>query len=98
MTVVDRIVQLIRETSSSLPEDAVKALRQAMRRERKGSSAAVVLDTILANVELAKRQGTPLCQDTGTLTFFVDDGLKAKVMTLFETPPESEIDVWHTIG
>ena len=79
MTVVDRIVQLIRETSSSLPEDAVKALRQAMRRERKGSSAAVVLDTILANVELAKRQGTPLCQDTGTLTFFVDDGLRRRV-------------------
>jgi len=39
----------------------------------------VVLRTILDNVALARRQGTPLCQDTGTLTFFVDEALRRKV-------------------
>ena len=79
MKTVDQIVQLIRETSSSLPEDVLKALKAALRKERKGSSAAVVLKTVLDNCALAKRRGTPLCQDTGTLTFFVDGRLRRKV-------------------
>ncbi len=79
MDVCEKIVGLIRETSSSLPEDVEKALRAAARREAKGSSAAVVLKTILDNCKLARREGTPLCQDTGTLTFFVDVKLRRKV-------------------
>ena len=43
------------------------------------SPAVTVLKTILENVALARRQGTPLCQDTGTLTFFVDESLRRKV-------------------
>ena len=77
--VVEKISALIRETSSSLPEDVLKALKAALRRERKGSSAAVVLKTVLDNCAIAKKRGTPLCQDTGTLTFFVDERLRRKV-------------------
>ena len=76
---VERIVALIRDTSSSLPEDAERALRRALRREEKGSGAATVLSTILRNVKLAREKGTPLCQDTGTLTFFVDERLRSRV-------------------
>ena len=79
MDVVARIANLIRETSSSLPADVERGLRSALRREAAGSSAAVVLKTILDNVKLARKSGTPLCQDTGTLTFFVDDALRRKV-------------------
>lgn len=74
--VIDKLVGLIRETSSSLPEDVLAALKTALRREQRGSSAAVVLKTILDNCALAKQKGTPLCQDTGTLTFFVDERLR----------------------
>ena len=76
---VDQLVALIRDTSSSLPEDILKAIKAAHRRERKGSSAAVVLKTILDNCAIAAKRGTPLCQDTGTLTFFVDERLRRKV-------------------
>ena len=76
---VARIVALIRDTSSSLPEDAERALRRALRREEKGSGASTVLSTILKNVKLARANGTPLCQDIGTLTFFVDERLRAKM-------------------
>ena len=79
MTTVDRLVDLVRATSSSLPDDVVAALVRARRRERAGSSAAVVLGTILDNVSLAKKRGVPLCQDTGTLTFFVDSRLRRAV-------------------
>ena len=79
MTTTEQILELIRETSSSLPEDVLKALKAALRTEAKGSSAAVVLKTILDNCAIAKQRGTPLCQDTGTLTFFVDERLRRKV-------------------
>ena len=79
MNVVDKLVGLIRETSSSLPADVIKALKAAQRKEKKGSSAAVVLKTILDNCAIAAKRGTPLCQDTGTLTFFVDERLRRKV-------------------
>ena len=73
---VNRIAELIHETSSSLPDDAEQALRKALRRETKGSSARLVLETILQNVALARTAGTPVCQDTGTLTFFVSENLR----------------------
>lgn len=76
---LDRLVSLIRETSSSLPEDILSALRRAKRREVRGGSAAIVLQTILDNCALAAEKGTPLCQDTGTLTFFVDERLRRRV-------------------
>ena len=79
MNVVDKLVGLIRETSSSLPADVIRALKSAQRKEKKGSSAAVVLKTILDNCAIAAKRGTPLCQDTGTLTFFVDERLRRKV-------------------
>ena len=74
-----RLAELIHATSSSLPEDAKLALRKAVRREPKGSSARLVLDTVLRNVELARGTGAPVCQDTGTLTFFVSENLRRTV-------------------
>ena len=74
-----RLAELVRETSSSLPEDVERALKSALRREEKGSSASVVLRTILDNVALARKSATPLCQDTGTLTFFIGDDLRDTV-------------------
>lgn len=79
MGIVERIAALICETSTSLPEDVESALGRALRREAKGSSATMVLKTILDNVNLAREKATPLCQDTGTLTFFVDSSLRKKV-------------------
>lgn len=81
-----QIAELIHRTSSSLPADAERALRTALRRETKGSSAHMILETILQNIGLARQAGTPLCQDTGTLTFFVDDTLARKAPpTVFDT-------------
>lgn len=79
MKTADRILALIRETSSSLPDDVEKAILSAMRREESGSSAKMILKTILDNCALARKNATPLCQDTGTLTFFVDSRLRRKV-------------------
>ena len=79
MTLTEKIANLIRETSSALAPDVTRALRDALGREEEGSSAALILKTILDNVGLARAQGTPMCQDTGTLTFFVDAALRRRV-------------------
>jgi fumarate hydratase class I len=75
---VAEIADFIGRTSSALPQDALAALKSAHRRETKGSSAKMVLSTILENAKVAAKAGTPLCQDTGTLTFFVDERLRRK--------------------
>lgn len=73
------LLELVRETSCSLPEDVERALRRALRAEKKGSPAATVIGTILDNVALARKESTPLCQDTGTLSFFVDERLRRRI-------------------
>lgn len=65
------ILELIRLTSTSLPSDVEKRLRQAAEAEEPGSAARGALETILKNVELSRLQSTPLCQDTGTPIFHV---------------------------
>ena len=75
---IERIAKFIGRTSSTLPEDALNALKSAHRREAKGSSAKMILATIIENAKVAAEAGTPLCQDTGTLTFFVDERLRRR--------------------
>ena len=79
MNIVEKLAGLIRDTSSSLPPDVEAAIRKSFRGEARGSSASVVLGTILDNVRLARKLGSPLCQDTGTLAFYIDAALRRKV-------------------
>ena len=76
MEIEEKIAGLIRRTSSRLSADVLQALAAAIRREAKGSSARMILETLVRNAALARRKGTPMCQDTGTLTFFVDERLR----------------------
>lgn len=68
----DTLAELIRRTTSDLPADAEAALRRAADAEAPGSQAALILRALAENTVLARLQSTPLCQDTGTLTFFWD--------------------------
>lgn len=66
------VVELIRRSSTDYPEIWTKALQAAAQREEKDSSAQVALNTILENNELARSTGSPICQDTGSLNFYID--------------------------
>jgi len=63
------LFELIRRTATDLPVDVETALRRAREREKKGSHARWVLETILKNAKMARENDAPLCQDTGTLLF-----------------------------
>ena len=67
----NEILELIRLTSSSLPPDVEERLKAAVEKEESGSAARGALETIMKNIELARKQSTPICQDTGTPIFYV---------------------------
>lgn len=64
-------LELIRLASTDLPADVEARLRQALADETPGSAACRALETILANVELARQKSVPICQDTGTPLFYI---------------------------
>ena len=65
------ILELVRRTSTDLPADVEAKLRTSYADEEPGSAAQGALDTILKNVDLARSNSTPICQDTGTPLFYV---------------------------
>ena len=66
------LVELIRLASTDLPPDVEEALRNAVEKEKPGTAARGALESILKNVEISRRNATPICQDTGTPIFYVD--------------------------
>lgn len=67
----NEILELIKLTSTSLPPDVEERLKDAVEKEEPGSAARGALETIMKNIELARAQSTPICQDTGTPIFYV---------------------------
>lgn len=66
------IGELIRRTATELPGDVVAAIRQARQASAETPRGCGLLQTLLDNSALAQDRATPICQDTGTLTFWVE--------------------------
>jgi len=66
------IIELIRRTSAEIPADVQQAILAALEREKKGAIAESALRIIEQNIELARRKSQPICQDTGSVLFYVD--------------------------
>lgn len=64
-------LELVRLAATDLPPDVESSLREAVEAEAPGSAARGALETILQNVEMARENATPICQDTGTPIFYV---------------------------
>ncbi|MEM2612135.1 MAG: fumarate hydratase [Thermoproteota archaeon] len=67
------IVEAIRVCETRLPEDVKKALRKAYD-EEDNPLPKKIIGILLENVEIAEKENRPICQDTGTLTFYVKRG------------------------
>ena len=68
------VFNLIKKAETCLPKDTEEMLRDAYGKET-NSIAKIQLKTILENIEVARKEELPICQDTGTLIFFVDVGV-----------------------
>jgi fumarate hydratase class I len=68
----DSLLELIRRTSAEIPEDVHRAIVAALERERKGTIAESAMKIIDQNIALAKNKSQPICQDTGSIIFYVE--------------------------
>jgi fumarate hydratase class I len=68
----DSLVELIRRTSAEIPDDVQHAMLAALEREKKGTIAESALKIIERNIALARQKSQPICQDTGSVLFYVD--------------------------
>ncbi|MCS7138973.1 MAG: fumarate hydratase [Crenarchaeota archaeon] len=67
------IVEAIRVCETKLPDDVKNALKKVYENEER-QLPKMILGILLENVEVAEREHRPICQDTGTLTFYVKRG------------------------
>ncbi len=69
--------RLLRLAVTELPKDIKEALQKAHQQET-SSAGKTQLKAILDNIELAEKTQTPMCQDTGTIIFYVKAGAEAR--------------------
>lgn len=86
----DTLYELIVRTSTDLPEDAVARLRQAQAAET-APNAVAALETMLRNADLARARRLPICQDTGTILFWVRLPAGSVTQTEFSQAAQSAI-------
>ena len=68
---IDSLVELIRITSTVVPDDVFRTISSAAKNEEKNSTADYAMGIIKDNIDLAKYKSQPLCQDTGTVIFYI---------------------------
>src|ERR1700726_682786 len=66
-----QMLELIRRTSAYLPPDVSQVIEMHRALEQSGSKADLALDLVSQNINLARHLSAPLCQDTGTITFYI---------------------------
>ena len=81
----DSLVELIRRTSAEIPDDVHKVILASLETEQKNSLAANALKIVDQNIALAKTKSQPICQDTGSILFYVDVPVGYDQITLAET-------------
>ena len=68
----DSLLELVRRTSAEIPDDVHQAILHSLEQEKKGTIAESAMKIIDRNIALAKTKSQPICQDTGSILFYVD--------------------------
>ncbi len=85
----ESLVELIRRTSAEIPDDVHEAIVRSLEEEKKGTIAESAMKIIERNIELAKQKSQPICQDTGSILFYVDCPVGFDQITFEETTREA---------
>lgn len=68
---LESLVEIIRVTSTVIPNDVDRAIKIAKGEEAPNTTASYAMDIMCDNIALAKTKSQPLCQDTGTVIFYI---------------------------
>jgi len=69
----DSVKEIFLDANYNIDEEVFQELKKAYQRE-KNDTAKFVLDTIIKNDEIAKKEKMPICQDTGMAIVFIEIG------------------------
>ncbi len=72
-TISDHVAEMCQEANIYLGEDVFNALKEALKKEE-SPTGKEVLRQLIENVEIARNEQIPICQDTGFAVFFVEWG------------------------
>ena len=89
MNLSESLLELIRRTSTEIPGDVHQAILASLQREKKGTIAESAMQIIDQNIALAKNKSQPICQDTGSVIFYVDCPAGYDQITFEETAREA---------
>lgn len=81
----ESLVELIRRTSAEIPDDVHRGILASLEAEKKGTIAASAMEIIERNIGLARSKSQPICQDTGSIIFYVDCPVGFDQITFEET-------------
>src|SRR5579859_4163084 len=85
----DSLLELIRRASAEIPEDVHQAILGSLEREKAGTIAQSAMKIIEQNIALARTKSQPICQDTGSILFFVDCPVGFDQISFTETAREA---------
>jgi len=87
-----QLLELIRLAATDLPKDVVDSIKAAQQNEPPDSAAHNVFGMLLKNVELARNESIPICQDTGTNIYLVHipEGISMRKLTALILESTSE--------
>ena len=83
------LLELVRRTSAEIPDDVQKAILTSLEQEKKGTIAESAMKIIDRNIAMAKEKSQPICQDTGSILFYVDGPIGFDQITFAETAREA---------
>jgi fumarate hydratase subunit alpha len=70
------LIEGIYQAVTNLPKDVIRALKKAAQKEK--GTAKIQLEAILKNINIASKEGIPMCQDTGIFSFYIEAGTEFK--------------------
>ena len=85
----ESLIELIRRTSAEIPDDVQTVLLRSLENEKKGTIAESAMKIIQRNIELARQKSQPICQDTGSVLFYVDGPVGFDQISFEETAREA---------
>jgi fumarate hydratase class I len=85
----DSLVELIRRASAEIPDDVNQSIVESLEQEKKGTLAESALKIIDRNIQLARQKSQPICQDTGSILFYVDCPVGFDQIAFEETAKEA---------
>lgn len=71
--IVETVESLYISAAYELPEDVLAALKKAAKHES-SEGAVKILNQLIENARIAKAESIPLCQDTGLVVVFIEQG------------------------